>query len=390
MKIYKDKQFLIFDYEDGHTVKYNFATKESIGKKGKPVKDLCSQLKGLTINDLCDCCTDQQYGKFLRFVKRYGSYGSGEINNIGTILDRVKDFARFEQIFSAGIDDIVDRNFQYRINDIPKGLIKLCREHQLQISNKFLEFYKVNPDAYAFPFNMEYISLTKRDIYSVLNHESQEKSYYGVGEWQYTWRYVATVNSLLENHGYTAKALFNYIDYLKTYEAIEDVGFLMRELYDYVSMMSKISNKFDKYPRHFLTTHKIAVRNFNRLKQRFVEDDFKKRINKDMEKTFGDYCFIYPESTQDIKDEAASQSNCVASYIKSVIDGACHILFLRKKDTPDKSLVTIEVRNDTIVQARQRFNYPVTSEQQEVIDKWNKYWMNKIKEKESEELKNAG
>ena len=68
--------------------------------------------------------------------------------------------------------------------------------------------------------------------------------------------------------------------------------------------MKQISPKFDKYPRHFLTTHKIACRNYSRLKEQFDEEEFKKHINKNMEHTFGDYTFIYPESTQDIKDEA--------------------------------------------------------------------------------------
>ena len=42
MKVYKDKQYLVFDYENGKTVKYDFATKTAIGFKGKPVKDLKS------------------------------------------------------------------------------------------------------------------------------------------------------------------------------------------------------------------------------------------------------------------------------------------------------------------------------------------------------------
>lgn len=99
MKIYKEKQFLIFDFEDGKTVKYDFATKTSIGKNGKPVKNLCSQLRGLTIDQLCDCCVDEQYGKFLRYVKRNGAEYGCEITNIGTVLDRVPRFAKFEQIF---------------------------------------------------------------------------------------------------------------------------------------------------------------------------------------------------------------------------------------------------------------------------------------------------
>lgn len=373
MEIYKEKQFLIFDFEDGKTVKYDFSTKTCIGKKGKPVSNLCSQLRGLTIDELCNCCVDEQYGKFLRFVKRNGARYGCEINNIGTILSRVPEFARFEQIFSAGIEDIVDSNFIYSINDIPKSLIKLCKTHNIKLSNQFLEFYKKNPDAYFLAYNLNYISLDDNDIYRILNCNNSiyNRGYYG-------WNYYSRFNNLINEYGYTAKALLNYIDHLKTFEALSDMDYLLRELEDYAKMMKDISPKFDKYPRHFLTTHKIASRNYNRLKHEFDEVKFKNRIDLDMERTFGDYCFIYPKCIQDIKDESVQMSNCVSSYVQRVIDGQCHILFLRRKDNPDRSLVTIEVRNNKIVQALQRYNHPLTKEQQEIVDKWNRWYSNKI------------
>lgn len=388
MKIYKYKQFLVFDFEDGKTVKYDFATKTCIGKKGKPVTNLCSQLSGLSIDELCSCCTDKQYGKFLRFVKHHGDYYGRGISNIGTILDRVPNFSRFEQIFSAGIEDIVGSNFKYSIGDIPKALIKLCKNHNIKLSNEFLEFYKQKQDEYQLAYNLEYISLNDNDILNILN--CRKGRYIN-----YKWVYDSVFIKLIDEYGYTAKALLNYCDYCKTFEAMEDMQYLLLELIDYADMMKKISPKFDKYPRHFLTTHKIASRNYNRLKQQFEEDKFKARINLDMERTFGDYRFIYPKCIQDIKDESVQMNNCVSSYIQKVIDGHCDILFLRHKDSQDKSLVTIEVRNNKIVQALQKYNNPLTKEQQEIVDKWNKWWFNKINKKdeeseESEELKYAG
>lgn len=384
MKIYKDKQFLVFDYENGKTVKYDFASKTCIGKKGKPVQNLCTQLSGLTIDQLCDNCVDKQYGKFLRFIKNKGSYHGRDIYNIGTILKRVPDFANYEQLFSAGFENFVGGDFSYGINDIPKGLVKLCKHKQITLSDNFLRYYKLNPDAYLLAYNLEYVSLTDQDVYNILSHSHSVKEYYGEMYWQYRYVSVSTFNDLIKEYGYTAKALMLYIDFLKTYEAMEDVGFLITEIHDYASMMKKISAKFDKYPRHFLTTHQIACRNYNRLKVQFDEEMFKKRIDKGMEKTFGNYCFIYPENTQDIKDEAVQQNNCVASYINDVINGRCHILFLRKKDDIQKSLVTIEVRQGKIVQALQRFNHPLNEEQQEAVDKWNKWYAKKY---ESEEKK---
>lgn len=373
MKIYKEKQFLIFDFEDGKTVKYDFATKTCIGKKGKPVNNLCTQLRGLTIDELCNCCIDKQYGKFLNFVKEQGS-----INNIGTILNRVPIFSNFEQIFSAGINEIGNINFNCCIDDIPKSLIKVCKTHNVKLSSLFLEFYKENPDAYFLAYNLDYISLNDNDIYNILTCYGNRREEHG---YTWTWRKYSRFINLINEYGYTAKALLMYLDHLKTFEAIENVDSLLREIEDYAKMMKEISPKFDKYPRHFLTTHKIASRNYGRLKQQFDEEKFKNRINLEMEHTFGDFRFIYPRCVQDIKDESVQMSNCVSSYVQKVIDGQCHILFLRYKDSPDKSLVTIEVCNNKIVQALQKYNHPLTKKQSEIINKWNKWYTNKINNK---------
>ena len=257
MKIYKEKSFLIFDFEDGTTVKYDFATKKCIGKRGKEVESLRSQLSGLSIDELCDCCTDKQYGKFLRFVKKHGDFNHRGIYNIGTILNRIPHFSNYEQIFSAGIDEIVDSKFSYRINDIPKGLIRLCKTHSITLSNMLLQFYKQNPDAYLLAYNLEYISLTDKDIYHILTTHIDERVQEGVERYRYHYEPVSLYCRLINEYGYTAKALLLYCDYIMTYEAIDDMDFLLHELYDYASMMQRISHKFDKYPRHFLTTHKI-------------------------------------------------------------------------------------------------------------------------------------
>lgn len=378
MKIYKERQFLVFDFEDGQMVKYDFATKTCIGERGKPVSNLCSQLRGLTIDELCNNCVDERYGKFLRYVKDHGGEYGCSINNIGTVLNRVPRFANFEQIFYAGIDDVVGSDFNYGINDIPKALIKLCKTHNIKLSNQFLEFYKENPDAYYLAYNLEYMSLNDNDIYNILS--SYTSTYEG-----WTWHRRPRFANLVNEYGYNAKSLMMYLDHLKTFEAIEGMDWMMRELEDYAKMMKEISPKFDKYPKHFLTTHKIASRNYNRLKHKFDEEKFAKRINTDMEHTFDKFCFIYPKCIQDIKDESVQMSNCVSSYVQRVIDGQCDILFLRYKDSPDKSLVTIEVRNGKIVQALQRYNHPLTKEQQEIVDKWNRWYANKIKNNSNNE-----
>ena len=377
MKVYKDKQFLVFDFEDGRNVKYDFATQTAIGIKGKPVQDLNKQLRGFSLNELFDCCVDKQYAKFLKFIAKSEYY---EITNIGTILSRVPRYAKYEQIYSAGFEDIVDGSLNYTINEIPKALIKVAKTHNIKISNDLIKFWKENPDAYNLAFQLEYLSLDDKDLNNILKwHDSR------YNRDTHTYIRKSYVNILINKYGYNAKSLFLYLDTLKTFEAIDKMEYLLTELCDYANMMSTISPKFDKYPRHFLTTHQIAVRNYNRLKKEFSEQLFKQRINKDYECTYKDYVFIYPDCVQDIRDEAVSQNNCVASYIDRVIDGNCHILFLRKKSSPKDSLVTIEMRDNKIVQAKRRFNYPVTKEDQEAID----YWNNKFSKQNKEEKEKA-
>lgn len=375
MKVYKEKQYLVFEFNDGKTCKYDFATKIAYGKSGKRVKNLKTQLANISINDMCDYCEDPNYGRFLRFVARNASYGGGSLYNIGTVLSRVPRFAHYEQIFSAGFDDVVCSDFQYTIKDIPKGLVSLCRDHRIKLDNEFLKFYKEIPDAYQIAYKLEYSSLTDNDIYDVMRKN------------RWTGRECRPYfNDLILNYGYNAKALMLYIDHLKTFEAIDDMRHLIAEIYDYATMMRAISPKYDRFPRHFLTTHKIAARNYNRLKIEYDEAEFAKHINPGMEKTFGNYCFIYPKTTQEIKDEAVQQNNCVSSYVGRVLKGQCDILFLRLKDHPDKSLVTIEVRRGQIIQALQRFNHPLTDEQRSVVSRWNEWYARKLKEKAKENV----
>lgn len=345
-------------------MKYDFATKQSIGIKGKPVRGLSSQLRGLSIKQIIEDCEDKRYGKFLAFVHRHYPH---DICNVGTLLSKIPRYSRYEQIFSAGIEDIIENSsFSKTIHEIPKSLIKVAQAHSMRISDNMTECWTSNVDTYNLAYKLDYISLNDNDLWRLL---SSAKRVYNKDTFKYN--YISHIGTLVKDYGYTAKALFLYIDRLKTYEAIEDMQFILRELIDYADMMSQISLKWDRYPRNFLTTHQIAVRNYNRLKQEFAEEEFKEQIRLDYEDRFGKYCFIYPRCTQDIKDEAVMQNNCVASYIDKVIDGQCHILFLRKIDNPEKSLVTVEVRDNKVVQARRHFNDPITVEDQQAIDKWN-------------------
>jgi hypothetical protein len=372
MKCYKEKELIIFDFENGKRASYNLNTGETIGKTGYRVQSLCSALAGYDIESILNSFTDQRYADFLRHVhKRFTPHnyswngGGSRVNNLGTLFKYAAGKKALESYFIAGY--AADDRISIPLKEVPKGLLKLCRTYGFRLSDTLINSYVSMPDAYTLAFSMEFEGLDTNALLSVL---SSLTPYDQHGR---TWYYRSDYSHMLVHQwNYNLKALLKYIDYLVVFEGIEAGGNVVTEIGDYANMMRQISDKYEKYPSYFLSTHKIAARNYNRLKHQFDEQNFQKQRKPEYEISYKDYVFIYPKTTQDIKDEAVQQQNCVASYIDRVIDGRCHILFLRKKDSPNSSLVTIEVQNGKIVQARQAYNRMITADQQEAVDAFNK------------------
>jgi len=372
----KENQYLVFYFDDGKNVKYNLATGETIGKLGKPVKDIRTQLSGYDLLQVIKSFKDQNYSNFLSFLDKHFInkshakkrwYGSrvDRITNIGSFLSRIENYKYLEQYFACGLKKL-EPAIKYKLTEIPKNLIKLCKTHNIELNNRLVDAYKRSPDLFSNLLNHEFTSIRKIDIQEILYANDYNKNKF---------------DQLINNHNYKPTSLLQYIDNLMTFEALDNFSSVVSELLDYCNMMIKISPKYEKYPKNFLTTHKIATRNYNRLKQQFDEEDFQKAIDLKLEHTYDNYKIIYPKTTQDIKDEAVQQNHCVASYIQNVIDGKSHILFLRDKENIERSLVTLEIKNYKVVQARGKFNREVTKEEQFVIDKYNNK-LNKINNKE--------
>lgn len=347
----KEGKFLTFCLDDGSTIRYDLSTGEQIGVKGKPVKSVAYKTKGYDIQEFIRSIEDKNYQNFLGFV--YGKVPT-YTRNFSTVLKHAKEYSSYEQIFSSGIRRVstdVDNQI------ITSLATSLCKKYDLVMNYSFCFACKNYPNLVKTAFDMidEFRSLTAVEIRELFGY----------------WLFIGLINE----KRYNEKSLLRYIDEIMTYEAVGLLG-TIQNLSDYARMMSQVSNKYEKYPKHLLTSHQIAIRTYQRLKQQFEENDFLKRVNHKMDFRYKDWAVIYPDSTQDIKDEAVQQNNCVASYIQSVIDGKCDIVFLRKIDTLNKSLVTVEVRDRRVVQCRGKYNQECTPEELDVLDKYEAYLKN--------------
>lgn len=85
------------------------------------------------------------------------------------------------------------------------------------------------------------------------------------------------------------------------------------------------------------------------------------------------YMAILPENCQELIKESVSQDNCLTGYIWKYARGETNIVFVRKKDKPRTSYITMEISSDgDILQARARFNLLPKAKDFEFIEKYAK------------------
>ena len=139
--------------------------------------------------------------------------------------------------------------------------------------------------------------------------------------------------------------------------------YLRRELHLKGGRMARM----EKYPQTWLSaTHKQQqeYQNLQHL-ERMEENgntakfDNSIEVNKHLEWEQDNYLIRMPTSAEDIRDEADQMHHCVATYIPQIEAGEKIVMFMRDKENPDKSLVTVEVIDGAITQAyAQRDTYP--------------------------------
>lgn len=199
------------------------------------------------------------------------------------------------------------------------------------------------------------------------------------------------INSIL-NKKYNGKTVFtwasliNYLNRLDQFEAISrDEALIL--LNDYLTMCQILEMKPRVDGDSLKREHDIAARMVRQAKNEKLEKDLIYACNSQKELGFefedDKYLIRSVLNYDDLIDEAKQQHNCVSSYARNIIKKASLIYFMREKEKPDKSLITVELSGDAKVM-RQKFlayNTPVrNAEQTEFLNKWMKF----VKEKKKQ------
>lgn len=180
---------------------------------------------------------------------------------------------------------------------------------------------------------------------------------------------------------YLFEDLLKYVKADKVMEYLQMQGLCnhnIQEYYDYIKccekMLLDMKDKQVLFPKEFIKEHDKITREFVITKDININERMKSLSNiLDLNTYEDDKYIIFPaDSVDSLINESSQMSNCVRNYCTIASNSECQIYFMRDKNNIDKSLVTIEVRNGKIVQARAKFNELPSDEINEILKRWEK------------------
>jgi hypothetical protein len=221
-------------------------------------------------------------------------------------------------------------------------------------SNSFYSSFGVSKNHYEFMkrIDIDYKTLMAMRIYSTEDTNTLD-----------------FIKSLIDVFGFKELKELNFnINRLKEYLSDKNIY----DYYDYIECAKMLKLKLDNnvlYTKDFMNNHDKLYKQVLIINDKEIDNKIKNiyeviKINKYED----DKYVIFPASSIDeLLDESNQMSNCVKTYSKRIVDGLCQIYFMRLKSDVNKSLVTVEVKDNKVVQARSRFNNDINEEERDVL-----------------------
>ena len=162
--------------------------------------------------------------------------------------------------------------------------------------------------------------------------------------------YILPSNSIYRSHRrcfpetvFTEK-LINKLNNFTHYDILiyGDYYYMFKDLYPNIEPVSIYDIKTSEQIKHLhdqindiykINESKLFSESYLKVKETFPKYEFSDE----------EFTIFYPEKPEDIVREGSELHHCVGSYIKRIIRGNNIILFLRKNEELDKSLVTVDI-----------------------------------------------
>lgn len=171
----------------------------------------------------------------------------------------------------------------------------------------------------------------------------------------------------------------NFIYYARK-KRLKD-GFLYKDYLKFAKQLGlDLKNKRYLFPDNLKTMHDKYEKQIKVMEEERIKKCIEKRLETLLNNVFKNKEFvIFPAaSVADLINESKQQNNCVRTYAEKYANGECDIYFMRKIDTPNVSLVTVEVRNNKVVQKRTKNNQQTNKKQDKFLNTWEKKVLERI------------
>ena len=254
-----------------------------------------------------------------------------------------------------------------------------CKQFEYLVKMKLYRLAATGPDVVKFDKNFKNTFGVDKKYYSFMKDIDISVSQLNA------LRICPTTNIDLINFISTDTFLFEElseyvkVDKIKTYFEKEKLDYHnIYEYYDYIRCCKYLSlNMEDKnilFPKEFIRAHdkitgEMVIATDPKINERIHTLSNLLLLNKYED----DKYVIFPaDSVESLIDESSQMSNCVRNYCLDVSNNECQIYFMRYKDNLSKSLITIEVRDGKIVQARAKFNELPGEDEMKILKKWER------------------
>lgn len=410
IKSWKEGACLFFE-RDGKRLEFDFRDNRfyRILKTGvrKAVDNARPYFKNLSPSDIVNSFDNPVYRKYVDLV----SQGEHRLTNLASLFENLEKYKHLEGYLALGIEGVNRRNTKLPVTIYNKEVLQFLLEARITITdntweNAYANNQKIVTDICTYIRANHHLAL---DIYRMV-YKLICSYDFGIFKALVTPSDVVVNDQLRYNYNYNNrgrtttgtnfgygceyKTLLEYLIKIDRTEAMDmnsSVGYYR----DYLKMTREMTyqkywerileqnpnaercayknlgyNKIEKYPSHLRTKHDVVARNYNDFCSVYDEALFTKVVNKDYEYKWGKYQIVAPTKTKDIRDEGCTLNHCVASYIDRVLDGNTQILFMRENS--EESLVTIEVRSNSIVQARGYSNRSLNNQEAKWLETYAK------------------
>lgn len=171
------------------------------------------------------------------------------------------------------------------------------------------------------------------------------------------------------------------------HEALEDKQENTQEYHDYLQMAAGLGYDLDDeyvlFPKNLRQRHDLMIEERrekdeeiekanNKKKDKIYRETVEKNHWKNYEMESEDLIIRLPKEVDEIRKEGHTLHHCVATYIDRVVGGKTCILFIRKKEAPEKSFYTMEVRDGAIIQCRGSSNKDTTEDVQKFVEEFKR------------------